>query len=58
MILFILEVAALCFPALLNRGPILFTDTHGYYMGGRAALRHAAALLAAFGRNRNRGCTT
>ena len=46
MILFILEVAALCFPALLNRGPILFTDTHGYYMGGRAALRHAAALLA------------
>ena len=43
--LFLVEAVALCLPALVNRGPILFTDTHGYYVGGRAALDKARAVF-------------
>jgi hypothetical protein len=41
----VVEVAALCLPALVNRSPILFTDTHGYYVGGRAAIERAISLF-------------
>jgi len=43
--LFLSEVAALCFPAIVNQGPIVFPDTRAYYLGGWTALEKARALI-------------
>lgn len=48
-LLFIAEVVALCFPALINRGPILFVDSRSYYLGGRMALDKAGSMFARHG---------
>jgi len=45
LLLFAAEVLALCLPALVNRGPLVYPDTRAYYLGGRAALDKVASLF-------------
>lgn len=44
--LFLAEIIALCWPAIINRGPLLFVDTRGYYLGGHAALDKISAIFS------------
>lgn len=53
MALFSMEMSALCFPTLINRGPLLFIDSRSYYLGGHAALDKAISMFA-----RHSGATT
>ena len=46
VLLFICEVAALCLPALINRGPLVYPDTRSYFMGGHAAIEKVVGLFA------------
>lgn len=46
MTLFVMEITALCFPALINRGPLLFVDTRSYYLGGHAAVDKVISMFA------------
>lgn len=43
--LFLVELVALCFPALLNRSPLIFLDTKSYYLGGHAIVVKIAGML-------------
>src|ERR1700761_892505 len=45
-LLLLLEVLALGFPALINRGPLVYVDTRAYFMGGRAAVEKLLSLFA------------
>ena len=49
VLLFICEVAALCIPGLINRGPLVYPDTRSYFMGGRAAIEKLAGLFTHHG---------
>jgi len=46
--LFLIEIIALCSPALINRGPLLFVDTRSYYLGGHVALDKASSVFARY----------
>jgi hypothetical protein len=46
LLLFMVEMAFLCWPTLINRGAVIvFYDTRPYYVGGRAALMKAIAVF-------------
>jgi hypothetical protein len=45
LIAFFIELVALCVPAIVNQSPIIFSDTRGYYLGGRAAIEKIESLL-------------
>jgi hypothetical protein len=43
---FVIEVTGLCFPAIINRAPLIFPDTRAYYRGGHAIVEKISGLLA------------
>jgi len=45
VLLWCVELAALCLPALVGRNPLMFSDTRSYYLGGRAAVVKVSALF-------------
>jgi hypothetical protein len=49
LLLFMIEVATLCLPALVNRGPLIYPDTRAYFLGGRVAVEKAERLLEPHG---------
>jgi hypothetical protein len=45
-LLLLLEVLALGFPALINKGPLVYSDTRAYFMGGRAAVEKLLSIFS------------
>ena len=45
LVLCFVELVALCLPAIINQSPIIYADTRGYYLGGRAAIEKIVSLV-------------
>jgi hypothetical protein len=45
LVLFLVELLALCMPAIINQSPIVYADTRGYYLGGMTGIERIASLL-------------
>jgi hypothetical protein len=45
LVLCFVELVALCWPAIINQSPIIYADTRGYYLGGRAAIEKIVSLV-------------
>jgi hypothetical protein len=46
ILLMILEVLALGFPAIINKGPLVYPDTRAYFMGGHAAIQKFLSVFS------------